>query len=45
MLELGNQVSLVLDSLGWFTGSQFDVRIIGSIGRGHGYASVFRFQS
>jgi hypothetical protein len=45
MVELGNQVSLVLDPLGWVIGSQFDIRIISSIGRGHGHASVFRIQS
>jgi hypothetical protein len=45
MAELGNQVSLVLDTLGWSTGSQFDVRIISTIGRCDGYASIFRIQS
>jgi hypothetical protein len=45
MAELGNQVSLVPDPLGWSTGSQFDIRIISPIGRCDGHASVFRVQS
>jgi len=45
MAELGNQVSLVLDTPGWSTGSQLDIRIISPIGRGDGYAGVFRVQS
>jgi hypothetical protein len=45
MAELGNQVSLVPDPLGWSTGSELDIRIISPIGRGHGHASVFRIQS
>ena len=45
MAELGNQVSLVLDTSGWSACSQFDIRIIGPIGRGYGHAGVFRFQS
>jgi hypothetical protein len=45
MAELGNQVSLVLDTSSWSACSEFDIRIVSTIGRGHGYASVFRIQS